>query len=177
MLRHVGILVMIYLGVVAHCSLVPADIMGMGRPFLPAILLVFIAAACHPALAIVWAGFVGFLLDGLSTERLGIQVGLAAMLGLGLQLTHSLWRSRSLVAMIAMSMLACVTWRALSPMTQAILAGRVVDPHSILTDAVQDAAWTAVVAFALMLGLRLISHGPSESVVKRPAQRWSPAVR
>jgi len=176
-LRHVGILVMIYLGVVAHCSLVPADVMGMGRPFLPAILLVFIAAACHPTLAIVWAGFVGFLLDGLSTERLGIQVGLAAMLGLGLQLTHSLWRSRSLVALIAMSMLACVTWRALSPMTQAILAGRVANPHSILTDAVQDAAWTAVVACVLMLGLRLFSNGPTESVVKRSAPRWSPAVR
>ena len=177
MLRNVGILVMIYLGVVAHSSLVPADVMGMGRPFVPAILLVFIAAACHPNLAIVWAGFVGFLLDGLSTERLGIQVGLAAMLGLGLQLTQSLWRSRSLIAMVAMSMLVCVAWRALSPMSQAILTGRVVDPHSILTDAVQDAAWTAVVACVLVLGLRIFRQGPTEPVVNRPAPRWNTAVR
>ena len=139
MLRHIGILAMIYLGVVAQSSLVPTEILGMGRPFLPAILLVVIALACNATASIVWSGLLGLVLDGLSTERLGVQLALAALLGLGLQVMQSLWRSRSLVPLVAMSMILCVAWRTLSPMTHAVLSGRIVDPHLVLTDAVQDA--------------------------------------
>ena len=176
-LRHLGILAMIYLGVVAQCSVVPTETHGLGHPFLPAMMLVLIAATCHPTAAILWAGTLGFVLDGLSTERLGIQLGLAALLALGMQMTHALWRSRRVVPLVAMTMLVCVAWRTLSPMVQAVLAGRVVDPHFIVTNAVQDAAWTALVAGLLLLGRRLIGLSDSEVDVATPAGRWSPVVR
>lgn len=178
MLRHIGILAMIYLGVVAQSSLVPTEILGMGRPFLPAILLVVIALACNATASIVWSGLLGLVLDGLSTERLGVQLALAALLGLGLQVMQSLWRSRSLVPLVAMSMILCVAWRTLSPMTHAVLSGRIVDPHLVLTDAVQDAAWTAAVACLLLLGRRLFGHrGSAEIIIAKPSPRWSAAVR
>ncbi len=170
---------MIYLGVVVQSSLVPGDLAGMGRPFLPALLLVLIAAGCDATPAILWSGVLGLLLDGLSTERLGVQLALAALLGLGLQLMRPLWSSRSVLSLVAMVMLTGLAWRMLAPMTQAVLAGRVVDPQTVLIDAVQDAAWTtAIAAVVILLGRGLIGHGVrARMMVSNPSPHWGTAAR
>ena len=81
-----GILAALYVGLVVQSSFVSSDLTGVGRPFLPAALLVLIAACCETSPAILWSGLLGLALDGMSTERLGVQLALASLLGLGLQL-------------------------------------------------------------------------------------------
>ena len=178
-LRHVGILLMIYLGLVLQTSLVPAETAGMGRPFLPAIVLVMIAVWCEATASILWSAILGLLIDGLSTEHLGIELALAAMLALGLQWMQPVWRSHSLLALVSMFMLTCVTWRITAPMTHAVLAGRVIDIHSVLTDAVQDSAWTAVIGGAVILvGRGLMGHGSRTRLINpSPGPRWQPVAR
>lgn len=150
MSRHLAILLSIYLCLVVQSSIV-AELPEVGRPFLPAFLLVMIAMLAHPAIAVIWSGLVGLLLDGLSVERLGVQVGLAAVLALGLQLMKPLWKSCHPLVMVAMCLTVAGFWRVLSPMTLAVLSGRVINPDPILNSAVCDAISTAVFASALFL--------------------------
>lgn len=140
---------MIYAGVIAQTSLVSADLPG--RPFLPAILLVLIAACSEPTPAILWSGLLGLILDGLSMERLGVQLAMASLLALGLQMFRPLWNSRSLLALVAMIVITCMAWRMLSPMTLAILGGRAVNPNQIFRDAVQVTCWTLLAGGILVL--------------------------
>lgn len=179
MFRHVGILILVYLGVVAQCSLVPQATV-VGRPFLPAFVLVIVVVSCESNLSLVWAAILGLVLDGLSTERLGIQLGLAALLAFGLQLMRPVWQSRSLLSLVSMVLLATVAWRVLAPTVQAAIADRAVDPHVLLTDAVQDAAWTAAVSAILILLVRgLFGHRTRPAfAVSRPGTPWvkSPAM-
>lgn len=179
MLRHVGILILIYLGVVAQCSLVP-QATAVGRPFLPAYVLVMIVVSCESNLSLVWAALLGLVLDGLSTERLGVQLGLAALLAFSLQMLRPIWQSRSLLSVVSMVLLISVAWRVLAPTVQAAIADRAVDPHVLLTDAVQDAAWTAAVSALLILLVRgLCGHRARHTfAVSRPGTPWvkSPAM-
>ena len=177
MLRFVGALVTIYVGVVAHCSVVPTEVAGMGRPFLPALILVVIAAACDASLSILLAGLLGLILDGLSTERLGVHLALAAMLALALQLLQPMWRSRSALGLIAMTIVICLAWRMLAPMALAMLSERKVDPHALLTFAIQDAAWTAAVATVLILLARGMVGQKSQVRVanERSTSKWATA--
>lgn len=179
MLRHIGILILIYLGVVAQCSLVP-QASAVGRPFLPAFVLIMIVVSCESNLSLVWAAILGLVLDGLSTERLGVQLGLAALLAFGLHLMRPVWQSRSLLSLVSMVLLACVAWRILAPTVQAAIADRAVDAHVLLTDAVQDAAWTAVVSGVLILLVRgLFPHRSRHGFeVSRSGTAWakSPAM-
>ena len=177
MFRFVGVLATIYVGVVAHCSLVPDAVAGYGRPFLPALVLVVIVAGCEPSLSILLAGLLGLILDGLSTERLGLHLALAAMLALALQLLHPMWKSRSVLGLLAMTIVTCLAWRMLGTTAQALLADRKVDPHLLMTAAIQDAAWTAAIATVLIL----ITHGligpgaDSRMTVDRSKSAWGVA--
>lgn len=177
MLRFAGVLVTIYVGVVAHCSVVPAEVAGMGRPFLPALILVVIAAGCEASLSILLAALLGLILDGLSTERLGVHLALAAMLALGLQLLQPMWRSRSALGLIAMTIVTCLAWRVLAPAALAMLSDRKVDPHSLLTAAVQDSAWTAAVASVLILLARGLAGQKIQvqTITERSTQKWATA--
>ena len=178
-LRHIGILVLIYLGVVAQSSLVPEQLAGMGRPFLPAILLVLIAAWCEATPAILWSGVLGFVLDGLSTERLGVQLALAAMLALGMQLLRSMWSSRNRVSLLAMVLVTGFAWRTLAPMTHAVLTGHVVDPHVVLIDAARDtAATTAIAGVLILLGRGLTGRGfLNRTAITSSTPRWGTVAR
>jgi len=177
LLRHLGILILIYLCVIAQTSLVSTEAAGLGRPYLPAAVLVVIAVSCH-ATSILWSGLLGLVLDALSPDRLGLQLAIAAMLGLGLQVLQPMWRSRSRLALVAMVLLTSFAWRALSPMCQAVLAGRVVDPQIVLTNAVQDAVWTGIVAGVFILvGRSLFGSSRSPIVVAPPRQRWGTTNR
>jgi len=178
-LRHVGILILIYLGVVAQCSLVPLTTTA-GRPFLPAFVLVMIVISCESSLSLIWAAVLGLVLDALSTERLGVQLALVAMLAFGLQLMRPIWQSRSLLSIVSMVLLSCAAWRLLVPTMQAAIADRAVDPHVLLTDAVQDSVWTAAISAMLILLMRgVFGHRPRPAfAVSRPGTAWvkSPAM-
>jgi rod shape-determining protein MreD len=178
LLRHAGILCLLYLAVVVQTSVV-TDLPPMGRPFLPALMLMVMAAWCHPVVSILWAGFMGFVLDGISTERLGIQLGLAAILALGLQLLRPIWRRRGPVSMTVCTLVVALFWRALSPMTCAVLSGRVVDPHVTLNSALRDGAATAVVALVVFVAGRALIRGGGQAEIEagRPAGRVRLAAR
>lgn len=181
MLRHLGILVLIYLGVVAQTSLVLDELSGLGRPFLPAFLVVVIVASCEGTPAILWSALLGLVLDGLSVERLGIQLALASLVAFGLQLLRPLRGSRNLLSLVAMILTACVAWRMLSPMTLAVLNGRVVDPGVVFQAAVRDAVWTAAVGSVLILVTRGLFGSGSRartSIPRTEAQAgWGMAAR
>lgn len=176
MLRHIGILAMIYAGVVAQTSLIPEELAGPGRPFLPAILLVVIAASCDATPALLWSGLLGLMLDGLSTERLGIQLTLATFLALAMQLMRPLWGSRSLLALVAMVVLTCLAWRMLSPMTLAVLSGRVVNPEDAFKHAIQDGVWTTLLGSIVILIFRgVFAPGSRVRTAPQPSRNtgWS----
>lgn len=179
MLRFLGLLAMIYLSVVAQSSLVPAGSGGIGQLFLPALMLVVIAAYCGATLSLLLSGLLGLMLDGLSTERLGVHLAIAALLAFSLQLLQPLWRSRSVAALVAMVLLICAAWRMLAPVACAIAVGRTVDPHRVMTIAVQDAAWTAAAAFLLILaGRGLIGRRADASTTAAGVSpRWGTAAR
>lgn len=170
---------MIYVGVVAQSSLVPLDVTDLGRPFVPAVILVLIANSCHPATAIAWSAVLGMLLDGISTEKLGIQLSLAAMLGLGIQVMRSMWMSRSFLALVVMTLLTCFAWRALSPMTLAALSGRTLDPNMVLGAAVRDTVCTGIVGSVVILIVRGLFGPGNQSATARSKQspRWQVATR
>jgi rod shape-determining protein MreD len=174
MLRHIGIIGLIYLTVALQSSVVTEEFVAQARPFLPAILLVIIAVWCDGAAAIFWSGCLGIVLDGLSPERLGIQLSLAALLGLGLQLGKSASRSRGLLALTAAVFVVSMVWRVLSPMTCAVLAGRVVDAGAVVSSAARDATSTSVVGFVVICLGRALLASPSrrEDAVPGLSNRW-----
>lgn len=179
MLRFLGLLAMIYLGVVAQSSLVPEGPGGIGQLFLPALMLVVIAACCEATLSVLLSGLVGLLLDGLSAERLGVQLVIATLLAFSTQLLQPLWRSRSVPALVAMVLLICAAWRILAPVACAVSVGRTVDPHRLMTIAVQEAAWTAAAACLLILaGRGLFGSGVDARITAgNVSPRWGTAGR
>ena len=178
MLRHAGILSLIYLCLVVQSSLI-VDLPEFGRPFLPAVTLVLIVAWSNPAAGIFWSGFLGSVLDCISADRLGIQLGLATILALGLQLLKPLWRSRHALPLAAIALVICAFWRLLSQMTHAVLNGRTVDPHLVLKSAVRDAMSTGIVAIVIfVIGFGLMGNIlRSRNEIAAPRRRVGMAVR
>lgn len=174
MLRHFGIIGLIYLTVALQSSLLTGEIVGPSRPFLPAITLVAIAVWSSGPAAIVWSGCLGMLLDGLSPERLGVQLLLASLLGLGLQLGKSARRARGLMTLTAAVFAVAMVWRVMSPMTYAVLSGRIVDPAVVVASATSEAGSTTVVGFILICLSRAIvfSSMTSERNVSELSNRW-----
>lgn len=177
--RTLGIIAVTYLGLVIQTSLIPEDFGEIGRPFLPAFLLVLIATYCEASLAILLSGLLGLAMDGMSTERLGLQLGLGALLAFALQVMQPMWKSRSLLALVAMVMVMCACWRILAPMSHVILLGRTGDLHKVLTAAVQDSVWTGIVASVLILVCRGVVGQGSRSQIDfhSPSPRWGTATR
>ena len=177
-LRHFGIIGLIYLTAALQSSVMTDELLGASwgtsRPYLPAVALVVIAASCEGTLAIVWSASLGLLLDGLSTERLGMQLSLASLFGLGLQLGKSLTRARGALVLTATVFGLTVMWRAMSPMTCAVLAGRVVDPSTVMSAAMNSAATTAVAGFVLIVLGRAIFGTSSRHKETAPglSNRW-----
>jgi cell shape-determining protein MreD len=138
-----------------------------------------IAACCEAKLSLLLSGLLGLMLDGLSTERLGVHLAIAVLLAFSLQLLQPLWRSRSVAALVAMVLWICAAWRTLAPVACAMSVGRTVDPHRIMTIAVQEAAWTAAAACLLILAVRgLIGrHAEERTSAASVGQRWGAAVR
>lgn len=178
MLRFLGMLGFIYVGLVLQSGVI-ADVPEPGRPFLPAILLIVAAGAFDPLVAMLLAGIIGFLLDGLSTDKLGIQLTVTVLLGFGLQLVFPLWRSKGLLALSAMTMLTCLIWRLATPYVYATLAGQSLDPHAVMTRAIQEAVGTAVVGALLILIWRgTIGHRPRRrESVRAVKTAWQMATR
>ncbi len=173
--RHFTIAGLIYLTIALQSGEIVGWTTVAGHPFLPALALIFIAFWCEGAAAIIWSAGVGLLLDGLSPERLGVQVALTAMIGLSLQMLKSASRSRGVMAIAAMVFLTTTVWRVLSPMTYAVLAGRVVDPVQVLVAALGDAMWTAGVAVMFVTVSRWLLGGSSrrETSVAGRSNRWN----
>ncbi len=175
MARHLTIAGLIYLSIALQSSEIAGWTTTAGGPFLPALTLIVIALWCEGTAAIIWSSGVGLVLDGLSPERLGVQVALTAMIGLGLQILKSTSRSRGVMAVAAMAFLTTMVWRVLSPMTYAVLASRVVDPVQVLAAALSDAVWTAGVAVILAVTSRWLlgSSSRRETSAAGLSNRWN----
>lgn len=153
MIRYPAIFGLIYMTAAVQSNLSPAA-PEMGRLFLPATILVLVAAWVHPAMAIVCSAILGFVLDGISPERLGIQMSLAAVLALGLQIIRPLWKSQNPIALAISVVVVVVAWRVLSPITYAALSHRNIDPVSVFQQALRDAVMTSLGSLILFLVLR-----------------------
>jgi cell shape-determining protein MreD len=169
-LRQAGILILIYASIVAQTSLL-TDWTSASKPFFPALVLVMIAASSHPAVAVFWSGFAGLILDGVSTERLGVQLGLATILALGLQLFRSIWGSCKVLPLCAAVLTVTTFWKALSPMTYAVLTGRVIDARLALNSAVHEAVATAVVAVLVSFVWRALMRNSWRSGISSESTR------
>lgn len=136
------------------------------RPFLPALTLVAIAFWSNGATAILWSSCLGLLLDGLSSERLGVQMCLAVVFGWGLQIVKLNNRSRGVISVMTIVFLVALSWRAVSPFIYGSLNGRTIDLMTALVTAVVEASITAGVAGILVIVMRLLlgrsaERGPS----------------
>ena len=174
-MRQVFIACSIYLTVALQSSVIVGELPANCRPFLPALTLVVIALWSEGATAIVWSAVVGLLLDGLSPERLGVQMSLAAVVGWGLQAVKSNSRSRGVVSVMAAVFVVALLWRAVSPFVYGALSGRVVDLLAVLAMAVVEASVTAVLAGVFVCGERLLLGGPAvhSQSNQRLGSRWS----
>ena len=158
-MRQVFIACSIYLTVALQGSAVVGELPPNCRPFLPALTLVAIGLWSEGATAIVWSASLGLLLDGLSPERLGMQMSLAAAFGWGLQIVKSNSRSRGVVSVMAIVFVVALLWRVASPLVYSALSGRVLDPLVVLAMAVVEASVTAGLAGLLVCGERLLLGG------------------
>lgn len=174
-MRQVFIACSIYLTVALQSSAMVGELPPNCRPFLPALTLVAIALWSKGATAIVWSAVLGLLLDGLSPERLGVQMSLAAAVGWGLQAIKSNSRSRGVVSVMAIVFVVALLWRVVSPFVYGALSGRVVDLLAVLAMAVVEASVTAGLAGLFVCGERLLLGGLAvqKQSNQRLGSRWS----
>lgn len=155
-MRQFSIMCSIYLSVALQSSAIVGELPTSCRPFLPALTLVAIALWSNGATAILWSSCLGLLLDGLSPERLGVQMSLAAGIGWGLQVVKARSRSRGEISVMTAVFVAALLWRAISPFLYGALSGRVIDPLTVLAMAVVEAGVTTGLAGLLAIGMRLL---------------------
>ena len=155
-MRHVFIACSIYLTVALQSGAFVGELPPNCRPFLPALTLVAIGLWSKGSAAMLWSALLGLLLDGLSPERLGIQMSLAAALGWAVQVVRANSRSRGVVSVMAMVFVVALLWRVVSPLVYSALSGRAVDVLAILALAVVEAGVTAALAGLLVYGDRLL---------------------
>ena len=174
-MRQVFIACSIYLTVALHCSAIVGELPPNCRPFLPALTLVVIGLWSEGAAAIVWSASLGLLLDGLSPERLGIQMSLAAAVGWGLQVLRSNSRWRGVASVTVIVFVVALLWRVASPLIYSALSGRVADPLVIPAMAVVEAGVTAGLAGLLVCGDRWLLGGSVAGDRAQPghARRWN----
>ena len=159
-----------------------ADLPELGRPFLlkPSP-LVLIVAWSNPAAGIFWSGFLGSVLDCISADRLGVQLGLATILAAGIAVVEAPVGGSRHALPLAVS--GCGHLRPsgvlLSQMTHAVLNGRTVDPHLVLKSAVRDATSTGIVAVVVfVIGFGLIGNIlRTRNEIAAPRRRVGMAVR
>ena len=118
MLRHAGILSLIYLCLVVQSSLVADSAPELGRPFLPAVTLVLIVAQSNPAAGIFWSGFLGSVLDFVSPPTDWRTTGAGDDSGAGIAVVEAPVALASCVAAGGHGCgHFCLFWRLLSQMT------------------------------------------------------------
>ena len=106
-----------------------------------------------------WSAGVGLLLDGLSLERLGVQLALATLLGYGLQVARANRRSSDPVTWVGMVLAVAMVWRVVLPLGLGFLDGRSVDVTGVVAVAIVEAAATAGLAAAIVCGDRWVLGG------------------
>jgi rod shape-determining protein MreD len=157
--RQVFIACSIYLTIALQSSAVWGELPQNCRPYLPALTLVAVGLGSEGATAIVWSACLGLLLDGLSLERLGVQMSLAAGIGWGLQVVKANSRPRAAISVTAIVIVVALLWRVASALVHSILSGRVVDPLAVLAMAVIEASVTAGFAGLFVCGAVLLLRG------------------
>jgi len=173
--RQLFIASSIYLTVALQTSAIVGELPSNCRPLFPAMMLVAICFWSKGAAAIAWSALLGLLLDGLSPERLGVQLSLAAAIGWFLQAFPAISRSRGIASVMVAVFAAALLWRAISPLVYSAMSGRIIDPLAVLTLAVVEASITVGVTGLLAGGERLLLGGSADS---RPSNerldsRWN----
>ena len=107
----------------------------------------------------MWSAGLGLLLDGMSSERLGLQMSFAAAIAWGLQLVKTNGRFRGGVATSGIAFVVVLLWRTLSPFVDSTLSGREVEPFVIVATASLEAGLTAGLALMIVMGDRLLLGG------------------
>lgn len=155
-MRHLALAIAVYLTVAVQSSVLSWEGPLVWRPFLPALTLLAITLWVEGASVLVWSAVLGLLLDGLSSERLGMQMSLAVLLAGMLQWLTARRRSTGVMSAMALAFLVTLLWRILSPVLVSALAGRATDALLILASASRDAAATGGLAGLLAFGARPI---------------------
>ena len=164
MLKAFSILCLIYLAVATQGSVVTAEGPMWCRLFLPALALVAIAFWSEGPAAIAWSACLGLLLDGLSLDRLGVQLGLATLLGCSLQIVREQRRTNGVATFIGMVFVVTFVWRAASPFVLGLLDGKTTDVSGVIAMSLVEAVATTGLAAVIVCGDRLVM-GSSRRVV------------
>ncbi len=159
MLKVCSILSSIYIAVAVQGSAIVGEGSMWCRPFLPALALVAILFWSEGVAAVLWSACLGLLLDGLSLDRLGVQMGLAALLGCGLQVAREQRRSIGAVTFVGMVLVVTFAWRVAAPFMLGLLDGRTTDVSGVFAAAVVEAVATAGLAAVIACGDRLVWGG------------------
>ena len=159
MVRSLSIVCSIYLAVAVQSSAIVSEWPVRCQPFLPALVLVAIAFWSKGAAAIAWSASVGLLLDGLSLERLGVQMTLATLAGCGLQVACANRRSSDPVTWVGMVFAVAFVWRVVLPLVLGSLDGRSVVFAGVFAVAIVEAAATVGLAVLILCADRLVLGG------------------
>lgn len=149
---------LIYSGLVAQSTLVPmlpAEI----HPCVPALVLLGIGLTTPPSMAIAWSGVMGFALDALTSGRMGIQMGLAALIAWWLQSVRKTWLMRSPVTLGCVAAALAIGWRGLVGVIQAACESRWERVPAAWQTAGPEGLTTALLMCSVTLVVRGLSGG------------------
>lgn len=170
-MRHVFLPVLIYLGVVLQSTLVPLLPEEM-RLSVPSLVLLGLGTIAPPSLAIAGAGLLGLALDGLSTERLGVQMGLATGLAWLVQRLRTSGLLRGPVGIGLAAGLVAMTWRCLAGLHAASRGSGGNELTRLAFLSGQEGLTTALVMCATVLLIRgMWGHWPAHRDLRGSAAR------
>jgi rod shape-determining protein MreD len=180
MMSHLVTACLIYLSLVLQ-SCVASDIaIHSFRPWFPGLVL----AACvlrHGNVAgIVWAGILGFAVDGLSAERLGVHLVVTTFVAMGLLVAREESSSYGTMLTGIFVFAGTLIWRLASMTTHATLAGRDLNVQETLSITVGDAVYSSAITVVFtMLFLRLwrVSGRGETSTSISLKNRWTMLTR
>ncbi len=145
------------------------------RPWLPGIVLVASVVLTEGMVSVIWAGILGFGVDCLSIERLGVHLVVATAVAVGIILVRNDERPHGVILFGSLVFSATFLWRSLAAVIHGILDRSAFDFSSVSGFALIEAISTAGLVVGAMLCCRLVIRvlKPKEQSSIVLANRWS----
>jgi cell shape-determining protein MreD len=163
---------LVYLSLVLQTSLASDVALGAFQPWLPGVSLALCLMLTDATATLFWAAVLGFGVDCLSGQRLGVHVVVATVVTTGLLMFRTDRRPVGIVAFGTLVLAGTFLWRTLSVLAQGMLDRQMIDAAVISVSGI----YSALVAIGLLLVIRFIIDAMGihrQSGAVQLANRWT----